>query len=51
MTENMTIWRDNEETILDSDIWGVAKNLTPYATPEDELEAWKKTVKVLEAIS
>ena len=48
MTENMTTWRDDEETILDSDIWGVAKNLTPYDSPEEELEAWKKTVKVLD---
>lgn len=50
MTERMTTWRDGEETILDSDIWRVAKNLTPMSA-EDELEAWRRTVKVLEHLS
>lgn len=50
MTENMTTWRDDEETILASDIWRVAKNLTPYASPEEELEAWRKTTRVLDSL-
>ena len=46
MTENNnTVWE--EEQILASDVWAVAKSLTAMSG-EDELEAWRKTVKVLD---
>lgn len=47
MTENMTTWRDDEETILDSDIWTIAKCFGEY-TPEEEHQAWREAVRVLE---
>ena len=46
MTQNNNnIWE--EEQVLASDLWSVAKSLTPMSS-EEELEAWRKTVKVLD---
>jgi hypothetical protein len=42
MTERMV-----EE--LHHDLWGISKSITPMS-PEDTLEAWRKTVEVLEAL-
>jgi hypothetical protein len=42
MTEKLT-----EE--LHHDLWGISKSITPMS-PEESLEAWRKTVAVLEAL-
>ena len=46
MTERAT-WI--EEHVLASDLWSVDKSLTPM-TDEEELEAWRTTVKTLDAL-
>ena len=44
--ENVT-W--NEEGILASDVWAIPKNLESMSA-EEQLAAWRKTVKVLEGL-
>jgi hypothetical protein len=34
---------------LPHDLWGISKSITPMS-PEDTLEAWRKTVAILEAL-
>ena len=46
MTDNGT-WM--EENILASDLWAAGKNMDPM-TPEEEVEAWRKTVGVLDSL-
>jgi hypothetical protein len=46
VTENGT-W--TEEHILASDVWSIEKSLTPMS-PEEEREAWRKTVGILKPL-
>jgi hypothetical protein len=45
MTEAQRIWL--EETVPASDVWSFGKAITRL-TPEEEVEAWQKTVVILE---
>ena len=46
MTESKT-W--TEEHVLASDVWAAGKSMEPM-TPEDELEAWRKTTRALDSL-
>ena len=46
MTENGT-W--TEEHVLASDLWAIGKSMAPM-TPEEEVEAWRTTTRVLDSL-
>ena len=46
MTESKTWTGENVPT---SDVWGIEKSMGPM-TPEEELQAWRKTTKMLDSL-